>query len=97
MTGLQSSDAISHESVVRTVLLGLSRFGPRVPMVTVRLTHPDNPMGGIDQQCRLRARLKWGNDVHAEAINGASAAALARALAQLAKGIDAALDTARTT
>ena len=78
--------------VVRRVLLALSRFGPRVSKVTVRLTEPANPLGGVDQRCRMRAWLQGSDDIHAEAINGGFEAAVTRAAAQLAKRLDFALD-----
>ena len=78
--------------VVRRVLLALSRFGPRLRKVTVSLAEPVNPLGGVDQQCRMRAWLPESDDIHAEAINGGFEAAVARAAAQLAKRVDFALD-----
>ncbi len=78
--------------VVRRVLLALSRFGPRVRKVTVRLTEPVNPLGGVDQRCRMRAWLQERDGIQAEAINGGIEAAVARAAAQLAKRVDSALD-----
>ena len=89
------SDAMRGK-VVRRVLLALSRFGPRVAKVTVRLTEPANPLGGFDQRCRMRAWLRHTEDVRAEAINGRVDTAVARAAAQLAKRIDSALDPHRT-
>ena len=78
--------------VVRHVLLALSRFGPRVRRVKVYLTEPPNPLGGIDQMCRMRAWLQESDDIRAEAINGGIETAVARAAAHLAKRVDAALD-----
>lgn len=79
-------------SVVRRVLLALSRFGPRVRKVTVRLAEPVNPLGGVDQRCRMRAWLQESDHIRAEAINGAIETAVARAAALLAKRVDFALD-----
>jgi hypothetical protein len=78
--------------VVRRVLLALSRFGPRIRKITVRLTEPVNPLGGVDQRCRMRAWMHQTDDIHAEAINGGFEAAVARASAQIAKRLDFALD-----
>ena len=80
--------------VVRRVLLALSRFGPRVRKVTVRLSAPLNPLGGVDQRCRMRAWLEQSDGIHAEAINGGFEAAVARAAKQVAKRMDFALDGA---
>jgi hypothetical protein len=78
--------------VKRRVLLALSRFGPRIRKVTVCLAEPANPLGGVDQLCRMRASLRDSDDIHAEALNGGIETAVARAAAQLAKRVDSALD-----
>jgi hypothetical protein len=83
---------VLRRKVVRRVLLALSRFGPRVRNVTVRLTEPVNPLGGVDQRCRMRAGLLGIDDIRSEAINGGVEAAVARAAALLAKRLDFALD-----
>jgi hypothetical protein len=77
---------------VRRVLLALSRFGGQVRKVTVHLAEPANPLGGVDQRCRIRAWLQASDDIHAEAINGRIEAAVARAALQLAKRVGWALD-----
>jgi hypothetical protein len=79
---------------VRRVLLALSRFGGQVRRVTVRLAEPANPLGGVDQRCRMRAWLQASDDIHAEAINGRIEAAVARAAMRLAKRVGWALDGA---
>ena len=79
---------------VRRVLLALSRFGGQVRRVTVRLAEPANPLGGVDQRCRMRASLQASDDIHAEAINGRIEAAVARAAMRLAKRVGWALDGA---
>jgi hypothetical protein len=78
--------------IVRRVLLALSRFGPRVRRVSVRLAEPANPLGGVDQRCRMRAWLPHRDGIHAEAINGGFEAAVTRAAARLAERVDFALD-----
>jgi hypothetical protein len=83
---------VLRENVVRRVLLALSRFGPRVRKVTVRLAEPVNLLGGVDQRCRMRASLRESDDIRAEVINGGFEAAVARAAAQLAKRVAFALD-----
>jgi Sigma 54 modulation protein / S30EA ribosomal protein len=80
----------------RGVLLALSRFGPRVRRVNVRLAEPANPLGGVDQRCRMRASLLDKDDIHSEAINGGFESAIARAAAQLARRMDFAFDAARS-
>jgi len=89
--------ALQRERLVRRVLLALSRYGPRVRRVTVRLAEPVNPLGGVDQRCRIRAWLQDGdgihaNDIHAEAIDGSFEEAAVRASAQLAKRLGTVLD-----
>lgn len=80
------------DRVVRRVLLALSRFGTQVTKVSVRLAEPANPLGGVDQRCRMRAWLHGRDGIHAEAINDGFEAAVSRAAAQLAKRVDSALD-----
>lgn len=92
MTGdVRVSNAL-RERLERHVLLALSRFGPRVRRATVRLTEPVNPLGGVDQRCRIRAWLQDTDDLHAEAINGGFEEAVVRAAAQLANRVGSALD-----
>jgi hypothetical protein len=79
-------------NAVRGVLLALSRFGPRVRKVNVRLAEPANPLGGVDQRCRMRASLFGKDDIHSEAINGGFESAIARAAALLARRMDFAFD-----
>jgi hypothetical protein len=89
--------AVQRERLVRRVLLALSRYGPRVRRVTVRLAEPKNPLGGVDQRCRIRALLQDGDgtqadDVRTEAIDGSFEEAVVRASAQLAKRLGTVLD-----
>jgi len=55
-TGLVLTKVLRVE-VRRRVLLAMSRFGPEVQGVTARLAESHTPLGGVDQRCRLRARL----------------------------------------
>jgi hypothetical protein len=82
----------SRKDVTRRVLLALSRFGPRLQKVTVHLAEPANPLGGVDQRCRMRAWLGATDGIRAEAINGTVDSAVARAAAQLAKRVASALE-----
>jgi hypothetical protein len=78
--------------VRRCVLLAMSRFGPEVQGVTARLTESPNPLGGVDQRCRVRARLQSGLVLRAEALNGLIETAASRSVARLALRVAAALD-----
>jgi hypothetical protein len=84
--------AVLRSTVVRRVLLALSRFGPQVRKVSVRLAEPANPLGGVDQRCRMRVWLHHRDGIHAEAINGAFEAAVARAAGRIAERVGFALD-----
>jgi hypothetical protein len=92
-TGLVLTEALRGE-VRRRVLLSLSRFGPDVHSVTARLAAADNPMGGVDQRCRVRARLRSGLVLRAEALNGLIETAIGRSVAHLALLVAEALDHA---
>jgi hypothetical protein len=76
----------------RRVLLAVSRFGPGIQGVRVRLAESQNPLGGLDRSCRLRARLRSGLLLQAEAVNGELEAAVGRSAGRLARLVAAALD-----
>jgi hypothetical protein len=78
--------------VRRRVLLTMSRFGRAVHVVNARLGESQNPLGGVDQSCRIRARLQSGRVVRAEAINGTIEIAVGRSVAHLALLVAEALD-----
>ena len=80
--------------VRRRVLLALSRFGPEVHGVTARLAAAHNPLGGVDQRCRVRARLHSGLVLRAEAMDGLIETAVGRSVAHLALLVAEALDGA---
>jgi ribosome-associated translation inhibitor RaiA len=82
------------DDVRRRVLLAMSRFGPEVHGVTARLAAAPNPLGGVDQRCRVRARLHSGLVLRAEAMNGLIEAAVGRSVAHLALLVAEALDGA---
>ena len=79
------------DEVRRRVLLAMSRFGPEVHGVRAHLAEPRNPLGGVDQRSRVRARLHSGLVLRAEAIDGRIEAAVDRSAARLALLIAAAL------
>jgi len=74
------------------MLLEMSRFGPGIQAVTVRLTESQNPLGGVDRRCRVRARLHSGLLLQAEAVNGELGEALGRSASRLARLVAIALD-----
>jgi hypothetical protein len=78
--------------VRRRVLLTMSRFGREVHAVSARLAASQNPLGGVDQSCRVRARLQSGRVLRAEAINGRIETAVGRSVAHLALLVAEALD-----
>jgi hypothetical protein len=90
-TGLYLSSA-QRVGVVRRVLLALSRFGPRVHKVSVRVAALASPLGGLDQRCRMRAWLHAGRGIGVEVINGRIEAAVSRAATRLAARVACVLD-----
>jgi hypothetical protein len=78
--------------VRRRVLLAMSRFSPEVHGVTASLAAARNPLGGLDQRCRVRARLHSGRVLRAEAMNGLIETAVGRSVAHLALLVGAALE-----
>ena len=90
-TGLALTGAAKVE-VRRRLLLAMSRFGQEVKGVAVRLAAADNPLGGVDQRCRVRARLRSGPDLSAEAVNGELTTAVGRSASRLARLVAAELN-----
>jgi len=84
--------AAQNARVVRRVLLTLSRFGPRVHRVSVRVSELASPLGGMDRRCRMRAWLQAGDGIGVEVINGQIDAAVSRAATRLAGRVARALD-----
>lgn len=79
--------------VVRRVLLALSRFGPRVHKVSVRVAELASPLGGLDRRCRMRAWLHAGDGgIGVEVINGRIETAVGRAATRLAARVACVLD-----
>jgi hypothetical protein len=78
--------------VRRRVLLAMSRFGREVHGVAAHLGESHNPLGGLDQRCRMRARLQSGLVLRAEAVNGQIETAVGRCAGRLALHVAAALD-----
>ena len=76
------------------MLLAMSRFGPEVHGVRARLDAPHSPLGGVDQRCRVRARLQSGLVLRAEAMNGLIETAVGRSVAHLALLVAEAVDGA---
>jgi hypothetical protein len=92
VTGAVPVSKALRERLTRRVLLALSRFGPRVRRATVHLAEPANPLGGVDQGCRIRAWLQDSDPVEAEAMNGGFEEAVGRAAAQLANRVGSVVD-----
>jgi ribosome-associated translation inhibitor RaiA len=92
-TGVVLTKALRGE-VRRRVLLAMSRFAPEVHGVTARLAAAPNPLGGVDQRCRVRARLQSGLVLRAEASNGLIETAIGRSVAHLTLLVAEALDGA---
>ena len=80
--------------VRRRVLLAMSRFEPDVRAVRASLAGAPNPLGGVDQRCRVRARLRCGLVLRAEAMSGLIETAVGHSVAHLALLVGDALDDA---
>jgi hypothetical protein len=78
--------------VRRRVLLAMSRFSPELHGVSARLRESHNPLGGVDQRCRLRATLRSGRVLRSEASNGLIETALGRSVERLALLVAESLD-----
>ena len=78
--------------VRRRVLLAMSRCGREVDGVRAHLAESSNPLGGVDQRCRVRVRLQSGLVLRAEAIGGQIETTVGRSATRLALLVAAALD-----
>ena len=83
------------ELVARRLSFALSRFGPRVRAVSVRLVDLKGPRGGIDKKCSIRARLVPRGSVRVENRDCELPPAVDRAAARLARAVARALDEPR--
>jgi hypothetical protein len=70
--------------VRRRVLLALARFGPQLQRAAVHLTDSCLTMGGSDQSCRIRARLRSGRVLQAVAVDGRPEGAAGRSALRMA-------------
>ena len=84
--GLPVSERL-RESVVRRVLLAVSRFSPQLRKVAVHLAESSNPLGGVDQQCWMQAWLPRGGSIRTGAIDGQMDSAVVRAARRLAERV----------
>jgi putative sigma-54 modulation protein len=82
--GFPMSEAL-RAYAARQVLLTMSRFGPRLRSVTLRLAETQNPLGGVDRRCRMQADVRAMGSREAEAGNGTMETAVRRAAARLAE------------
>ena len=83
------------ELVARRLSFVLSRFGPRVSAVSVRLVDLNGPRGGIDKKCSIQARLVPRGSVRVENTDCDLPAAVDRAAARLARAVARALERGR--
>lgn len=86
--------AAQREAIVRRVLLALSRFGPRVRKVSVRVAEMASPLRGSERRCRMRAWLMTDSDIRVEVIDGRIEAAVSGAATRLAARLTRVLDGA---
>jgi putative sigma-54 modulation protein len=83
------------ELLERRLSFALSRFGPRVRAVSVRLVDLNGPRGGIDKKCSIEARLAPRGSVRVESTDGELPAAVDRAAARLGRAVARALERGR--
>lgn len=86
--GFEVSDDL-RRSIELRLLSALSRFGPGVERVVVRLSDAANPLGGVDRRCRMRAWLRRRESVRVQTLDGPSA--IPRAVERLTQRVEWAL------
>ncbi len=60
----------------RRICFALGRFGEAIRDVTVRLTDLNGPKGGIDKECLMVVKLRYGGEVLVQSNGKESMAAL---------------------
>lgn len=76
-----------HRLARRRLSFALSRFGPRVRSVSVRLADMNGPRGGFDKRCAMEALLTTGESVRVEDTHPALPTAIGRTTERLARAV----------
>ena len=93
--GLESSESL-HDYAVRRVHLHLSRFGPELTAVTVRIGDVNGPKGGLDKRCQIMARGPRLGVTAVEGMSGDAWAAIDVTIERVARTVGRELERARS-
>lgn len=91
---LESSNRL-RDYAVRRIHFQLSRFGPEISSVVVRLGDVNGPKGGIDKQCQLTVRGKRVSTVVVENVSADVYAAVDLSVERAGRAVGRALERAR--
>jgi len=80
----------------RRVLFAVGQFSTRVRSVAVLVGDENGPRGGIDQTCRMQARLDHGGPIVVEVADADPLAAISRAAERLGRRVRTFLDRERS-
>lgn len=92
---LEASDTLRAHAVER-IHFHLSRFGPEVDAVAVRIGDVNGPKGGLDKHCRVTVRGRRLSPVVIDDLSGDAYAAVDWAVARAGRAVTRALERART-
>ena len=81
---------LSPEAIERTktkVTAAFSKFGLRISRVEISVEDVNGPRGGVDQQCRVVAKLKKMGDVMATVTDASLAKSIRSAISRAERGV----------
>ncbi len=83
------------EHIARRLSFSLTRFGPAIVRIDVRVGDANGPRGGVDKYCRITVRLKASGSIVIEAREDDLYAAVAYAAERVGRTVARALDRRR--
>ncbi len=93
LRGLKSAAAEEFRRLAeRRFRLALGRFAHRIDCVLVHVCDTNGPRGGLDKQCRVRARMTHGREVLVEDEDADWRVLIDRASARLGRSVARALE-----
>jgi len=94
--GLKSAAAEEYRShAERRLRFALGRFAGRIDRVLVHVSDTNGPRGGLDKQCRVRARLRHGQEALVGDVDENWGVLIDRASARLGRSVARLLECER--
>jgi len=95
-TGMKVTGAL-REHVIRRLRFAVSRFGPRLRRIEVRLDDVNGPRGGIDKRCRVAVGVRSGSAIVVEEADADMYAAISRAADRTGRAVARRIERGRAT